>query len=166
MKLDEIVARSVRLIFRKTEKGFQKKGFDYELSVVIEEGEYQKDFHFEDRVRTEKLLGELMLNAYKAIYGVEPREIEETEENKAIQAGIGIKLCEEAETYCLSVQDNGCGIPEEDRERIFELGYSTKGTKGTGLYIIKTSTQELDATLSFDSEVGKGTTFYIRVPKT
>jgi signal transduction histidine kinase len=34
---------------------------------------------------------------------------------------------------CIECDDNGPGVPEQDREQIFDLFFSTKGSKGTGL---------------------------------
>lgn len=68
----------------------------------------------------------------------------------------------------ISVQDNGPGIPEEIRERIFDPFFTTKEVgKGTGqgLAIARAAIHEKHAgTLYFETEVGQGTTFYMRIP--
>lgn len=46
---------------------------------------------------------------------------------------IRVRTWREAETLCLSVQDNGPGIPAKDRSKVFNTFYSTKGERGTGL---------------------------------
>jgi signal transduction histidine kinase len=66
-----------------------------------------------------------------------------------------------------AVSDNGCGIPEADRKRIFEPFFSTKkkrGGTGLGLSITYGLVQELGGEMSVESEVGKGTTFTITLP--
>jgi len=67
----------------------------------------------------------------------------------------------------ISISDTGCGIPEEAVGRIFEPFYTTKDTdKGTGLGlavsygIIKKHRGDIEV----KSEVGKGTTFIVRLP--
>ncbi|KAB1441340.1 sensor histidine kinase [Pseudodesulfovibrio senegalensis] len=68
-----------------------------------------------------------------------------------------------------TVSDDGCGIPENDRKRIFEPFFSTKkkrGGTGLGLSITYGLVQELDGTMTVASEVGKGTTFTITLPIT
>jgi len=80
-------------------------------------------------------------------------------------------FCEDrGEFWALAVSDNGIGIPEEDRERLFrrfERGSNTGGISGTGLglHIVKEIVQGHGGAVTFDSEVGKGTTFWLLLPK-
>jgi signal transduction histidine kinase len=60
------------------------------------------------------------------------------------------------------VIDNGPGIALDARERIFDPYYSTKaGGSGLGLSTAKRIVEELGGTLTFDTEVGRGTSFRI-----
>lgn len=67
----------------------------------------------------------------------------------------------------LSVSDTGCGIPEENRDKIFDPFFTTKppgkGT-GLGLSICHGIITKLDGRITVASEVGKGTTFAVRLP--
>ncbi|MHC4821349.1 MAG: GAF domain-containing sensor histidine kinase, partial [Planctomycetota bacterium] len=67
----------------------------------------------------------------------------------------------------MGIGDEGSGIPEEARDKIFDLMFSTKGSKGTGLGLAMTRkiVEEHGGNITFDTEIGKGTTFYIRLPK-
>jgi signal transduction histidine kinase len=62
-------------------------------------------------------------------------------------------------------KDNGCGIPEENLERLFEPLFTTK-TKGIGLglAVSRTLVEGHGGTIEVESEVGKGTTFRVRLP--
>jgi PAS domain S-box-containing protein len=68
----------------------------------------------------------------------------------------------------ISISDTGAGIPEAVRSRVFEPFFTTKPVgKGTGqgLALAHTAIVRRHAgKLWFDSELGKGTTFYIRLP--
>lgn len=66
----------------------------------------------------------------------------------------------------VKISDNGCGIAKEDLAKIFEPFYSTKGQSGTGLglAVIWGIIDNHDGTINVDSEIGKGTTFTIRLP--
>jgi signal transduction histidine kinase len=68
---------------------------------------------------------------------------------------------------CVEVRDNGEGIPPQVRGRIFEPFFTTKpvgiGT-GLGLTICHGIVTSLGGTLSFESEVGKGTVFRVDLP--
>lgn len=71
----------------------------------------------------------------------------------------------ESDRVALSVRDDGTGIPEADRSRIFEPLVTTK-TKGTGLglAITRSIIARHGWRLRLDTEVGKGTTFHIDIP--
>ena len=66
----------------------------------------------------------------------------------------------------VKISDSGCGIAKEDLAKIFEPFYSTKGQSGTGLglAVIWGIVDNHNGTISVDSEIGKGTTFTIRLP--
>jgi len=78
---------------------------------------------------------------------------------------LGIQLRQEGDECCLSISDQGVGIPPEIREKIFNLYYSTKG-KGSGIGLAMTYrvVQLHNGTIDFTSEVGRGTTFRFRFP--
>ncbi len=65
----------------------------------------------------------------------------------------------------VGVEDNGDGISEENKQRIWKAGFSTKSHPGVGLTFVQNVVHEHDATLSIDSETGMGTTFWIHLPK-
>jgi signal transduction histidine kinase len=64
------------------------------------------------------------------------------------------------------ITDNGSGMDENQKKKIFTIFYSTKGSKGTGLglFIANKAVQKHGGYISVDSEPGKGTTFHIRLP--
>lgn len=64
------------------------------------------------------------------------------------------------------ISDNAMGMDEESLKQIFNLFYSSKGRKGTGLgmFITKNVIQKHGGTISVNSEKGKGTRFHIRLP--
>jgi two-component system nitrogen regulation sensor histidine kinase NtrY len=63
------------------------------------------------------------------------------------------------------VQDDGKGISEESRLRLFEPYFSTRtGGTGLGLAISKRIVEESGGTIRFESVVGKGTTFTMTFP--
>lgn len=69
------------------------------------------------------------------------------------------------ESILIKVADNGGGIDPEVREKIFKPNFTTKSTgMGLGLAIVKTIIVNANGEIWFDTEVGKGTTFYIKLP--
>jgi signal transduction histidine kinase len=65
------------------------------------------------------------------------------------------------------VIDNGCGMDEETKEKIFQRFFTTKGSRGTGLglMITKKIIDEHEGEIDFESETGKGTRFVIKLPE-
>ncbi|MBI3474858.1 MAG: PAS domain-containing protein [Acidobacteria bacterium] len=70
----------------------------------------------------------------------------------------------------IRIQDNGAGIPDKVRPRIFDPFFTTKEIgKGTGQGLAIARSVIVDkhqGTIQFETEVGKGTTFIIRLPRT
>jgi signal transduction histidine kinase len=69
------------------------------------------------------------------------------------------------------VTDEGDGIPEEDRERIFDRFVQLEhanvrkvGGFGLGLYVVRQVCDALGASVRVESDVGKGSTFVVRIP--
>jgi two-component system OmpR family sensor kinase len=82
---------------------------------------------------------------------------------------VNVSLYQEEGVALLEVQDNGIGIPQEDRLRIFERFYRVQGNDtegaGLGLSIAKDVVEQHRGTIEVgDGLNGKGTTFRLRLP--
>ena len=70
----------------------------------------------------------------------------------------------------IRITDTGTGIPSDARSRVFDPFFTTKEVgKGTGqgLALARSVVQDKHkGTIAFDTQVGKGTTFMIRLPLT
>jgi PAS domain S-box-containing protein len=78
-----------------------------------------------------------------------------------------VKARRDEEMILAEVMDQGCGIPPDAQEKIFELYYTTKGDKGgSGIGLAQTYQimQWHYGSVEFDSIVGAGTTFRLRLP--
>ena len=70
---------------------------------------------------------------------------------------------EDKGTIC--VEDTGVGIPQEVRSKLFTPMITTKAKgQGLGLAVVKRLVEALGGSISFESEVGKGTRFIIVIP--
>ena len=90
--------------------------------------------------------------------------IEAYEGNEGI---INFTISQEGLMLQLCVQDFGCGMPDDVKERLFKEMLTTKAKKGTGLGLYmsySTIVGKFGGRMWFDSEVGKGTSFYISIP--
>jgi PAS domain S-box-containing protein len=81
---------------------------------------------------------------------------------------IRVRTVAEGKTVLVTITDTGCGIPEGIRTKVFDPFFTTKGVgrgTGQGLAIARSVVVERHkGTLTFESEVGKGTSFYVRLP--
>jgi PAS domain S-box-containing protein len=72
-----------------------------------------------------------------------------------------------SDAICISVEDNGEGIPQEIRDRIFRPFFSTKGKQsgsGLGLASVWKTVQAHNGAVTVESEDGKGSTFKVYLP--
>ncbi len=70
----------------------------------------------------------------------------------------------DSEYVCLYVKDNGCGIPKENISKIFDPFFTTKSVgngTGLGLSVVYGIIKSHNGYIRVESEVGKGTAFYI-----
>jgi signal transduction histidine kinase len=65
------------------------------------------------------------------------------------------------------VTDNGCGMDEETKKKVFQIFFSTKGSRGTGLglMIAKKIVDEHGGAIDCSSDRGRGTVFTVRLPE-
>ncbi len=66
----------------------------------------------------------------------------------------------------ITVQDNGVGISDENKSKVFEPKFTTKTSgMGLGLAMVKNIVETYNGNINFISEKGKGTTFTVTFPK-
>jgi signal transduction histidine kinase len=83
------------------------------------------------------------------------------------QGTITIQFREAGSELRVSISDNGPGIPESIRSRIFEpfVSYGKKHGTGLGMAIAKSTVDAHGGRIWLESEMGKGTTFHVVLPK-
>lgn len=116
-------------------------------------------FAYLDPIRTKQILVNLLSNAVKFTHS---GEIELSLSFESINSTTGV--------YKVKVRDTGIGIKEEDRYKLFkafsQADTSTTrryGGTGLGLIISNSLAQQMGGNIEFDSEYGKGTTFYFDI---
>ena len=106
-----------------------------------------------DKTNLNSVVGNLIKNATQAI-GTKPDG----------RIDVGLKNTETA--FIISVKDNGKGIKEEDKDRIFLPNFTTKsGGSGVGLSLSYNIVQAAGGTIAFESQEGEGAEFVITLPK-
>ncbi|UKM65668.1 ATP-binding protein [Flavobacteriaceae bacterium GSB9] len=66
----------------------------------------------------------------------------------------------------ITVSDNGMGVSEENKDKVFEPKFTTKSSgMGLGLAMVKNIVETYNGSISFETEKGKGTTFTVKFPR-
>jgi len=85
------------------------------------------------------------------------------------QAGgrVAVRTREEGSDLVFEVADNGCGMDQEVKSRVFTTFFTTKGGKGTGLGLLTTRkiVQEHGGRIDMESAIDRGSVFRIRLPR-
>ncbi len=69
------------------------------------------------------------------------------------------------DSVTVKVKDNGCGIPEEIKPKLFTPNFTTKSTgTGLGLAMVKSAIVSFNGSINFETELNKGTMFTIVLP--
>ncbi|WP_231372705.1 sensor histidine kinase [Aureivirga sp. CE67] len=108
---------------------------------------------FIDRTQFIRIITNLVKNAIQATVSKETPKIL-------------IELIDDKENIIIKVSDNGIGISEEVKDKVFEPKFTTKSSgMGLGLPMIKNIIETYNGSISFVSEENMGTIFTIILPK-
>lgn len=111
-----------------------------------------------DRLSLEQAIGNLLDNAVKYRAKDRPLRIH-------VRGSVA-----PGQLIVLEFEDNGRGIAEQDRERVFELfrrsGVQDQAGEGIGLAFVRTVVRNLGGDITMNSVFGQGTTFRITLPRT
>lgn len=123
-----------------------------------------------DPVQFSQVIINLAVNAKDAMNGCGVLNITTRTELLGEPYQFGDDVIKPGEFVAIDVADNGCGIPAENMARIFDPFFSTKqnvvgsGT-GLGLAMVYGIVRQTEGFIKVDSEVGRGTTFSIYLPR-
>ena len=129
------------------------KLYDVEKNISFSFVYNEKDSFsmFADKNNLGRVFGNLIKNSIQAI-GDKPGLIEVSVENLR-------------HLYRIQISDNGCGIKEEDKKKVFFPNFTTKSSgMGVGLSVAHDIIQGLGGEINFQSDEGTGTVFRIDIP--
>jgi signal transduction histidine kinase len=106
---------------------------------------------------------ELPVAGGEALYPVFSNLIGNAIEHANEPVTVSVSARREGETGVVRVADDGPGIPESDRDRVFERGVSTDGG-GHGLYVAETVVRRLDGNIRVEESDLGGAAFVVEVP--
>jgi signal transduction histidine kinase len=148
LKIEEV---DVAATLREVTGRFQENAAQRGVPITLEAPEHLSTQSA--RLRLEQVISNLLDNALK--YG---------------QGGpVEVRLAREGEHAVLSVTDHGIGIAPENLSRIFErferaVSEQAYAGLGLGLYITRSIVEQLGGTIEVQSQLGKGSTFTVRLP--
>lgn len=141
-------------------------GMNVELKIEISDG---GQIIRGDASQIRQIIISLIINAAEAIGGAKGNILislakTAVTEGQSIMDHLG-KIIPPDEYICLEVTDNGCGMNDETKRRIFEPFYSTKFTgRGLGMSAVLGIISSHKGTLQFLSQPNEGTTFKVYLP--
>ncbi|PZX48890.1 sensor histidine kinase [Algoriphagus chordae] len=126
---------------------------DQQVELIFQDDSFTKDIPI---MGDDKLFGRVISNLIiNGIQAVEP----------GVKPVIRIWLWMTDQAVFLEIADNGKGISEELKDKIFIPNFSTKSTgSGLGLAIAKSGVETAGGKIWFESDLSKGTTFYLTFP--
>lgn len=128
---------------------FANERQDMDISLYVPDSAY---FVYADKKHLTRVLNNLIKNAIQAIPSERKGRIE-------------MRLVQENDRVIIKVSDNGIGISEEMREKVFVPNFTTKNSgTGLGLAISKNIIEAVKGRIFFETEVGHGTDFYVVLP--
>jgi nitrogen fixation/metabolism regulation signal transduction histidine kinase len=108
-----------------------------------------------DRTQLIRVITNLIKNSIQAI-----------EQSRPAIPRIEVRVFQESDRAIITVMDNGTGVREENKNKIFEPKFTTKTSgMGLGLAMVKKIVETYDGSISFVSEANKSTTFKVIIPK-
>ena len=124
---------------------------DHELTLVSEVGD--EALVWADKDLLLRVFNNLIKNAIQAIpVGEEGR--------------IKVIIDEKGNNFVVTVKDNGVGITDEQKEKLFVPYFTTKSTgTGLGLAMCKQIVENMNGEIGFESTFGMGTSFFVEFPK-
>ncbi|MEP0714096.1 MAG: HAMP domain-containing sensor histidine kinase, partial [Algoriphagus sp.] len=126
---------------------------DQQMKLIFQDDSFTNDIPI---MGDDKLFGRVISNLIiNGVQAVEP----------GVKPVIKIWLWMTDQAVFLEISDNGKGISEDLKDKIFIPNFSTKSTgSGLGLAIAKSGVETAGGKIWFETELGKGTTFYLTFP--
>ncbi len=133
-----------------------------DLNEKAQQYNVELDFEVEGELGT--VLGESR-SLYRAVLNMVKNAIEACDKEKSF---IRIRIqSKDADQYVITIEDNGQGMTDEVKAKMFQAFFSTKGERGTGLglLVIDRTVKAHAGKIALESEYGKGTKFTLTFPK-
>jgi two-component system nitrogen regulation sensor histidine kinase NtrY len=147
INLEQIVRNTVNLY-----KQVDNVTIEYSQAIIASQQQTPL-YVFADKEQLFRVFSNLTKNAIQAI-------------PDGKQGLIKMEIFSDEDAYIVAISDNGIGISDEGRHKIFMPNFTTKSTgTGLGLAMIKNIMESMGGKIWFESHVGIGTTFFVKITK-
>lgn len=141
VNLEDIIQKAIRLYSGMAQVSFSLENQTTEIPLV-----------FVDQKNMNRVFNNLFKNAIQAL-------------EKDREGVVKITISRLIDNYLITITDNGKGMDEEQAKKVFAPYFTTKTSgMGIGLSIVYNIITSSGGTISFETEIGKGTTFTILLP--
>ena len=154
-QLKKVIEASVKIF----DESFNKRGFKIKTELEDKVPEVLVDA---------SMLTQVFINFIKN--AIEAMEMENDKEKKYfLNVILKTKKQDDKNYAVIKIQDNGPGIPDNIKAKMFTFGFSTKkkknsSSRGIGLHFCMDCIKKYGGEIDIDTEVGKGTSFVIYIP--
>ena len=150
MKISDFSQELVRIVQGKIQN--KSLHFQYDFDKKLENVSFTVDVD-----QLQSALVNILENAVDAC----------TENGVKAQHHIDFSVKPEADRILFRIGDDGTGMDDATREKIFTLFFSSKANKGTGigLFVAQKIVKQHKGEISVESEKGKGSQFFVRIPR-
>lgn len=155
---------------RQNEPNFRKVDLNAMIADLVQTvGEAAREHGVELATSLDPQVGEVWIDSeqiYDSLLNLVTNAIDAMPDGRGGRVRILTERLEGRQQVLIDVTDDGAGIPAEARDKIFNLFFSTKGSKGTGIGLSATRKiiQDHGGTIEFTTVEGEGTTFSIYLP--
>lgn len=142
---EEIILNDILMSVISLHNGYENIDLDYAIPAEC----YKI---LADKTQINRVFTNLIQNAMQAI----------PEDRKG---KISVEVVKEDKTVVVRIADDGSGIPDDLRDKIFTPNFTTKSSgTGLGLAICKNIIMQSEGEIWFETVMDRGTTFYVRLP--
>ncbi len=137
-------------ILKKTTDLFLK---DEKLILQSDFNNLKEAYVFADEEKIKRVFINLINNAIQSI-------------TKGSDIIVEIKLTKSSSDFVVEIKDNGAGVPDDLKDKLFIPNFTTKSSgSGLGLAISKNIIENANGSIWFTTEKGIGSSFFVRLPE-
>lgn len=169
-ELERVTALAQKMLRQYRGETINESKEEVNLATMVSMIAREAEIHGKERIQIKKILPDqsiyteaVKVDIISALSNIAKNAVEAIQNDDGV---VKITLSQISDNEAeISIEDNGCGIPEENLNMIFEkdISFKKNGT-GLGLFQAKTAIENLGGRIEIKTQVGRGTTVKIFLP--